>query len=87
MAGLSERCRSAARDGARGPGGWEVWEVWPGDPPVARAVGERTENSEPRNNVAGYTARMTAEGAGRAGVVIVVVLKRPGSSEAHWANF
>lgn len=72
MAGFSERCRSAAREGARGPDGSEVW-LCAGDALVARAVGEMTENSEPSSNVTGYTARTTGEGAERAAVAIVVV--------------
>lgn len=70
MGGLSDKCRSAAREGAKGPDGSE-WLV--GDFLVARAVGEMTENSDPSNRVTGYMARTTGEGAGRAGVVIVVV--------------
>jgi hypothetical protein len=62
-------CRSAAREGARGPDGEDA-AVCPLD---ARAVGEMIEKSDPSNKVTGYTRRTTGDGGcrGSAGIVVV----------------
>lgn len=67
MTGLSERWRSAAREGAKGADGSDEELL------VPRATGEMTENRDPSSKVTGYTRRTTGEGAGRAGADIVVV--------------
>lgn len=63
-------CRSAASEGAKGPEGWDCWDRE--EPLEPRAVGEMTENNDPRSKVNGYTRRTIGEGAGWAGVTIAV---------------
>jgi hypothetical protein len=70
LTGLSERYRSAAREGARGLAGCEFREVF--------AVGEMIEYSDPSNSVAGYTRR--AAGGRLAGREVAAAM-----SQAQWA--
>jgi hypothetical protein len=95
LTGLSDRCRSVARDGARGLAGC-------GEEPDKslewRAVGEIAENKDPSNNVVGYMRRtVDRRVTGRAVAVAMVVsigrdsvkemklciLKRHENSPAH----
>ena len=71
MTGLSDRCRSVARDGARGLAGCEEES----DKSLGcRAVGEIAENKDPSSNVAGYTRRTVERRVtGRAVAVAMVV--------------
>jgi hypothetical protein len=73
-------CRSAAREGARGPDGDDA-VVCPLD---ARAVGEIIEKSDPSSKVTGYTRRTTGDGGCRWCADIVVVWD-PGSKETDKA--
>ena len=66
MTGLSEMCRSAAREGAKAPDG-DVPEL----PLDARAVGEIIENKDPTSKVIGYTRSTTGAGGFLASEVIV----------------
>lgn len=71
MTGLSDRCRSVARDGARGLAGC-------GEEPdkclECCAVGEIAEYKDPSNNVAGYMRRTVERRVtGRAVAVAMVV--------------
>lgn len=68
MTGLSDRCRSVARDGARGLAGCGGKSLeW-------CAVGEIVEYKDPSNNVAGYMRRTVERRVtGRAVAVAMVV--------------
>jgi hypothetical protein len=71
LTGPSDRCRSAARDGARGFAGCgeetDRSLEW-------RAVGDIVENRDPSNNVAGYMRRTAERRAGGRAVGVAMVV-------------